>query len=59
MLYPQFERTAKSFDFQIDQGPIVHIRMINLCRNLKKEKEKLRNDSKDILDEVSPCEIAA
>jgi hypothetical protein len=33
--------------------------MINLCRNLKKEKEKLRNDLKDILDEVSPCEIAA
>ena len=56
MLYPQFERTAKSFDFHIDGGPIVHIRMVNLCRDLKKDKAMLHDELKAILNVTAASE---
>lgn len=56
MLYPQYDASSKHVDFHIDEGSIIHVRTVNLCRDLKRDKEKLRNELKEVLNVAKVCE---
>jgi len=49
MLYPQTSKESKRFDFCIDSFTVVHIRTVNLCRDLRADKEGLHNELAEIL----------
>jgi 5-methylcytosine-specific restriction enzyme subunit McrC len=59
MLYPQFDSSPKSFDFHIDKASTVYVRTVNLCRDLKRDKAKLRNELEEVLHVVNECETTA
>jgi 5-methylcytosine-specific restriction enzyme subunit McrC len=59
MLYPQFESSAKCFDFYIDEESIVHVRTVKLCRDLRLNKQDLRKELEDVLHVASTCLAAS
>ncbi|MFH1048795.1 MAG: hypothetical protein V1732_03980 [Patescibacteria group bacterium] len=53
LLYPMlFGQSAKNIRFEIDKTTIIHVRTVNLCRDLKREKENLKNELAGILGRV-------
>ncbi len=49
LLYPGFHFGSKNVKFKIDDESCVHIRTINLSRDLKRDKEKFKNELGEIL----------
>jgi 5-methylcytosine-specific restriction enzyme subunit McrC len=51
MLYPQFREQRKVSDFDVRDGTTIHIRTVNVCRDLKND----RNDLYEELQEILSC----
>lgn len=51
LLYPMlFGQLAKNIRFEIDKTTNIHVRTVNLCRDLKREKKDLKNELAGILE---------
>ena len=59
MLYPQTSKESKRFDFFIDGFTVVHIRTVNLCRDLRLDKDGLRNELSEVLSASDFVNMAA
>jgi 5-methylcytosine-specific restriction enzyme subunit McrC len=59
MLYPQTSQESKRFDFRIDGFTVVHIRTVNLCRDLRLDKDGLRDELSKVLRAADFVNLAA
>jgi 5-methylcytosine-specific restriction enzyme subunit McrC len=59
MLCPQTSKESKRFDFCIDGLTVVHIRTVNLCRDLRLDKDGLRNELSEVLRAADFVDLAA
>jgi 5-methylcytosine-specific restriction enzyme subunit McrC len=49
MLYPQFKEQKKASNFYVGDGTIIHIRTVNVCRDLKNDRKDLHGELQEIL----------